>query len=84
MFYFKPANRNARIRNRITQNNQIRTETAGRDAGAINVAVSSAASGATRLFIDLPAGASLRLGGHEARTLYRVLQKHYECTDKSI
>lgn len=83
MFHFEPANRNARIRNRITQNGKLRTETANRDSGSIAVAASSAVGGATQLFIDTHGGARLRLDGREARTLYRVLQRHYEFTGKS-
>lgn len=76
-------NRNARIRSRLTPNGKLRTETSNRDSGSISVAASSVSTGATQLFIDTVGGASLRLGGHEARTLYRVLKKHYRRTGRS-
>lgn len=84
MFYFEPSNRNAIIRNRVTQNGKLRTETSRRDEGSIGVAASTNPdNNSSQLFIDTPGGARLKLTGREARTLYRVLQSHYEFTGKS-
>lgn len=84
-FYFEPQvqNRNAVIRTRTDRTGKLRTETARRDFGTLNIAVSTdTASDKTRLFIDFDgqvgSGDGVQLSGHEARTLYRVLQKHYE------
>ena len=75
------ANRNAGIRTRVTRNKKIRTETYRRDDGSINVAATlDPSSNSTRLYVDLPDGTYLTLNGREARTVYRVLQRHYNDT----
>lgn len=71
------ANQNAHIRTRTTRNNKIRTETAYRDDETFSVAASTTPrDNSTRLYIDTYDG-ELSLTGREARTLFRVLQKHY-------
>ena len=92
--YNTSTNRNARIRSRVTKNNKVRTETCGRDSG-ISAAISTDTNGSTRVFIDMngdrewgPAEnrshSSIELNGREARTLYRMLVKHYEFNGQSL
>jgi len=77
------ANRNASIRAREDRTGKYRTETYNRDWDSTNFAVSTdPTSNSTSLFIDSVEG-SLRLSGSEARTLYRLLNKHYAFTGKS-
>lgn len=76
------ANKNARIVNRVTKNGKVRTETRYRDDGSDRFAVSTDGHKATSLFIDLEGGEirggeTVRLNGRQARTLFRVLEKHY-------
>lgn len=76
-------NRNAIIRAREDRNGNYRTETARRDDYSTNFAVSTDPRvNSTRLYIDRPDGVRIRLSGREARTLYRLLNKHYTYTDK--
>lgn len=73
-------NHAARIRNRVTRNGKIRTETANRDD--LNIAASTDPHGMrTKLFIDMDDG-SLVLTGRQARTLYRVLSTHFESVER--
>jgi argininosuccinate synthase len=37
----------------------------------------------TNVFIDFPDGDQVKLDGREARTMYRLLSKHYASTGKS-
>ena len=77
-------NRNAIIRTRTDRVGKLRTETARRDAYTTNFAASTAKSAnRTRLFVDLPEGATFTLSGSEARTLYNLLRKHYVSAGKS-
>lgn len=85
------ANKNAIVRTRLDRTGKVRTETARRDAGALDVAISTnERSNSTRVFIDTAGRsgsfptASLELNGRQARTLYLALQKHFENTGKSI
>lgn len=76
-------NKNAIIQTRVTRNNKVRTETARRDWGADNFAVTTDSNNKTQLFADFDGGKSVggstvRFNGHQARTLYRLLQKHYK------
>ena len=81
-----PTNKNAHIINRIDRTGKIRTETARRDSGEFDVAVSTnPRTGATRLFFDAEGRdgnfgglATLTLNGRQARTLFLALQKHYD------
>jgi hypothetical protein len=77
-------NRNAVINSRIDRTGKARTETQRRDGNALTMAVSTdQRNNRTRLFIDTPDGDTLRFSGREARSLYRLLRKHYGFTSKS-
>lgn len=91
--YTQPTNRNARIRSRQTKNGKLRTETYSRNDG-FAAAISTGTNG-TRMFIDLTGERefgpvenrsydSIELNGREARTLFRLLAKHYGYTGKSL
>lgn len=77
-------NRNAVIKTRIDRTGKLRTETARRNVG-FDIALSTDVhNNSTRLFIDLygrdgsfPSSADMVLDGHQARTLYRTLHKHF-------
>jgi len=79
-------NKNSRIITRIDRTGKIRTETARRDEGEFDVAVTTNPStGATQVFFDRDGrdvgfryGETLRLNGREARTLFIALQRHYD------
>ena len=76
-------NRNATIRTRETRNGKLRTETSRRDDETTRMAVNTCPkTNSTQLYIDFP-DQTIRFNGREARTLYRILQKHYQNTDKS-
>lgn len=82
------ANKNAIIRSRITKNNKLRTETALRDSGP-EFAASTDSRGRTQVYLDLSGRrsypyADVVLNGREARTLFRLLAKHYGYTSKSL
>ena len=80
-------NKNARIISRMDRSGNVRTETTRRDEGQFNVAVSTDKSvDSTRLFLDLDGrfeGDAVELTGHQARTLYLTLQRHFETLGKS-
>lgn len=77
-------NKNAVINSRIDRTGKARTETQRRDGDALLMAVSTdRRNNRTRLFIDTPDGDTLRFSGREARSLYRLLRKHYGFTQKS-
>jgi hypothetical protein len=77
-------NRNSNIRVSEDNNGELRTETRNRDEGSACFAITTnAGSKASSLYIDLP-NTSVRLSGSEARTLYRLLNKHYTFTGKSV
>jgi len=82
---FVAQNRNAVIRSRFDRTGKLRTETARRDSSTISAAVSTnRKTDSTRLFIDFPEqNSAIQLSGSEARTLYRLLQKHYAETGKT-
>ena len=76
-------NKNAHIETRRDQRGNIRTETTRRD-DTMSVAVSTnPETGATRFFVDADGEPLLQLTGAEARTVYRVLQKHFQNAGKS-
>lgn len=80
----KTRNRNSMIKFSEDNNGELRTETFNRDEGSASFAITTNPnSKASSLFIDLPDG-SIRLSGSEARTLYRLLNKHYTFTGKSV
>lgn len=83
-FVYSAQNKNARIVSRVSRNGKLRTETRRRDSGSANMAVSTDPNTkATNLFIDFEDGDYVKLTGRQARTLYRVLQAHYEYTSRS-
>ena len=82
-----PQNKNSRVISRIDRTGKFRTETSRRDNGSLDLAITTNLStGATRLFIDEmgregnQAYPTIDLNGHQARTLFLALQKHYEQT----
>ena len=85
MSNFYDQNRNARIATRIDRTGKLRTETQRRDEGSILMAVSTdQRDNSTNLFIDFPGlEGNVRLSGREARSLYRLLRKHYGKAGKS-
>lgn len=90
-------NRNAIIGCRVDRKGKSRTETQRRDRNTVKMAVSTdPRTNSTSLFIDFPvpddghvrvdgpvSAASVHLDGRQARTLYRLLRKHYMTTGKS-
>jgi len=78
-------NRNAFIRTRRERSiGAYRTETVGRDSESTNFSVQTdPTTNSTSLYID-SSNVALRLTGSEARTLYRLLNKHYTFTGKTV
>lgn len=77
-------NRNAFISAREDKSGLYLTETKGRDDGTTNFAVvTDPSSNSTSLSIN-SSNLALSLSGNEARTLYRVLSKHYAFTGKTV
>jgi hypothetical protein len=71
-------NNNAKIVNTpLKTGSGNRTRTTGRDDDSLNVSIVSRSSGGTTLKIFSPTYA-VSLSGTEARTLYRVLEKHFD------
>lgn len=84
--YVPNANSNARIQTRTDRSGKTRTETARRTTG-IDVAASTDNRGSTRLFLDnadFDNNGDVVLTGQQARTLYRVLRRHFRSVGKSI
>lgn len=82
-FSTRARNRNSNIKFTEDNNGELRTETCNRDEGSASFAITTnPSSKASSLYIDLPYS-SIRLSGSEARTLYRLLNKHYTFTGKS-
>lgn len=84
-FDFFTTNKNARIASRTDRTGKLRTETQRRDVDTIALAISTdQRNDSTQLFIDLPSyEGSLQLNGRQARSLYRLLRKHYGAARKS-
>jgi hypothetical protein len=79
----KVRNRNSFLKFSETNNGELRTETYNRDAGSACFAITTdVTSNASSLYIDMP-DFSIRLSGSEARTLYRLLNKHYTFSGKT-
>lgn len=80
-------NKNAIIRSRVSAFGVATTETARRDSGSLNVtATTDERSNSTVVAVEVPSAAgtqTFELNGHAARTLYRVLSRHYDFTGKS-
>lgn len=84
-FWNASQNKNARIVSRVSRNGKLRTETARRDQGSTEMAVTTdPRSNASKLFLDLDDGSSVSLSGREARTLYRLLSAHFEYSGKPV
>lgn len=83
---YSDSNKSAIIVNRIDRTGKSRTETQRRDPGTVVMAVSTdERNNNTNLFIDFPGyEGDIRLSGREARTLYRLLRKHYGATGKTV
>lgn len=77
-------NRNAIIRSRTLRNGNLRTETARRDEGSFRASVTTTKTGATLVSLTTEEGLVTRLNGRQARTLFRVLARHYDASDKSF
>ena len=76
-------NRNAIIRNSVTRNGRLCTETARRDEGTLRAEVyTNPNSNSTRVYINHPEYGTIYLSGREARTLFRVLNEHYTYTGR--
>lgn len=88
---YASTNKNSRINSRIDRTGKLRTETARRDIGELDVAISTdESSNSTRVFIDTSGRdgsipyPTLELNGRQARTLFLALQKHFDAQDKSL
>jgi hypothetical protein len=81
---YVPQNRNATIRTREDRRGNLRTETIRRDDDSFTAAVSTnPKNDSTSLFVDFPDQTYVKFDGRQARTLYRLLQKHYQTSNKS-
>lgn len=79
------ANRNARIITRTDRTGKSRTETDRRDSGFDFAVTTDSRKNSTNLFIDVGhSGQAFRLSGRDARTLYRLLSKHYDVNGKPL
>lgn len=89
MSNFNDQNRNARIATRTDRTGKLRTETQNRDLGSVAMAVSTnQRSNSTNLFIDfsseIGSSENVRLNGRQARSLYRLLRRHYGQAGKTV
>ena len=85
---FFDTNKNARIATRITRNGKRRTETRNREDG-FSAAISTNSNGGSLLFLDfdggnIAGGETIKMSGARARTLYRLLARHFDYTNKSL
>lgn len=76
-------NKHASIRNRVTINGKVRTETARRDDDLSIAASTTPRDNSSRLYIDT-SDLSLCLNGRQMRTLARVLREHYDELGKDM
>jgi len=84
-----PTNKNAILRTRTDRTGKLRTETARRDDGQLDVAISTdERNNSTRVFIDASGREGnftypdLELNGRQARTLFLALAKHFNAQGK--
>lgn len=77
-------NRNAIIRNRETALGKLRTETARRDSGLQASITTDPTTNATKLSVTTDQGLIVRFDGREARTLFRLMSKHFDYANKSL
>ena len=88
MSNYYDANRNAKIASRIDRTGKVRTETVSRDADSVTMAASfDQRNNRTNVFIDVPTDSgvqTIKLDGRRARTLYRLLNKHYNETGRTF
>lgn len=78
------ANRNAIIRSRSLRNGNLRTETARRDEGTFSASMTTGKTGRMGLSMTTESGLVVRLNGNQARTLFRVMARHYDEGNKSF
>ena len=73
------SNRNSRIVTKFSPTSYTArvTRTERRDEGSLNAVAVTDSSNASA-FVMSKAGTTIELNGHEARTLFLTLQKHYE------
>jgi len=85
MSYYDIQNKNARIGTRLDRSGKLRTETQRRDEGTLQMAVSTdQRANSTNLFIDSADwDSNVQLNGRQARSLYRLLRKHFGKAGKS-
>ena len=84
--YNQSRNKNARISSRMDRTGKVRTETVRRDPGELTVALSTEPNvDSTRLFVNFGGDFddSIELTGHQARTLYLTLQRHFQALGKT-
>lgn len=77
------ANRSACIVSNVLESGAVKTETSRRDEGADSYSMLTDSTNATKLVAKLGAY-EVTFNGREARTLYRLLRKHYNNTGKSL
>jgi hypothetical protein len=81
-------NKNSRVVTRTDRTGKLRTETVRRDFGFDVAVTTDMRNNSTRVFIDSQGRngnvpyASLDLNGHEARTLFLALAKHFDASGK--
>lgn len=73
------ANRNSRIFTKLSPTSAVArtTFTAHRDEGTLQAAIATDSSNSSA-FVISKGGTTVELNGHEARTLYRTLSRHYD------
>lgn len=79
----KESNKNAHIQCRQTRTGNLRTETTRRDDELTAALTTDSRNNSTSLFIDMD-GVRVKMDGRKARTLYRLLARHYAYTGKSL
>lgn len=78
-------NRNARIASRTDRKGKMRTETVDRDRDSVKMAATfDPRTNSTNVFIDYPySDDKVSLDGRQARSLFRLLKKHYSATGRA-